>query len=81
MFIKIGTIGSGSELSLDAALFGGCEMTGFEFTPAFADLEEAEPFFAAHLPKSNKQAALEATNVDHNQGFEATLGAAVQSKK
>jgi len=50
-------------------------MTGFEFTPAFADLEEANPFFETHgrLPESNKQAALEATNIDHTQGFEALL--------
>jgi len=83
MFIKIGTIGSGSELSLDAAFFGGCEITGFEFMPAFADHEEADPFFETHvrLPESNKQAALEATNMDHNNGFEALLGAAAQSKK
>ncbi len=83
MFIKIVTIGSSSELSLDAAFFGGSEITGFEFTPAFADLEEADPFFHTHvlLLESNKQAALEATNMDHNQGFEALPCAAAQSKK
>ncbi len=83
MFIKIGTIGSSSELSLDAAFFGGSEMTGFEFTPALADLEEAVPFFEMHvlLPESNKQTALKATDMDHNQDFEALPCAAAQSKK
>ena len=60
MYTEIGAIGSSSDLRLDVAFFGGSEVTGFDFAPTLADLEEVDPFFRTHVrqPVFNKQATL-----------------------
>ena len=59
MYTEIGAIGASSDLRLDAAFFGGSEVTGFDFAPTLADLEEVDPFFRTHVrqPETSDVAA------------------------
>jgi len=52
MYTEIGAIESSSRLILNAAFFGGAELTGFDFAPALADLEGADPFFEAYVSQA-----------------------------